>query len=194
MDKLDLQGEVGYHLMHLLIPVHFSGTTNFDYNNRYTELRKALEHIFRHMVNSGILPPVVIGKDEKEGVNLSWSSLFLGARKPEEPFLPDTDSSKKFWKKVTRNIETPILPKQLSNWLKETIFQIGGAVHASEADAQIKLNLDTYLPLVDGSPYMLRSLTMGLCDFILWYYNFLQINPDDELNAVKFWTLRNQKI
>ena len=195
LDRLELEAEVGYHMMHLLKPVHFPETTNIDYNNRYIELRKALEYIFRHMVNSGILPHIVIGKDEKEGVNLSWCSLFLGAKQPENPYsLPDTDSSKRFWKRVKRNIETPLMPKQLSKWLKETIFQTGGAAHASTADAEIKLSLDKYLPLVGGSPYMLRSLTMGLCDFILWYYNFLQENPDDELNAVKFWTMRNQKI
>lgn len=194
LDRLGLEAEVGYHLMHLLMPIHFPGTSYLDYNNRYIELRKALEYIFRHMVNSGILPGIIIGKDEKEGVNLSWSSLFLGAKQPENPYsLPDTDSSKRFWKKVKRNIETPLLPKQLSKWLKETIFQTGGAAHASEAAAEIKLSLDKYLPLVGGSPYMLRSLTMGLCDFILWYNNFLQANPDKEMNAVKFWTLRNQK-
>lgn len=194
LDRLGLEAEVGYHLMNLLKPIHFSGTSELDYNNRYIELRKALEYIFRHMVNLGIVPPVVIGNNEKEGVNLSWSSLFLGAKQPENPYsLPETDSSKRFWKRVKRNFETPLLPKQLSKWLKEAIFQTGGAAHTSEADAVLKLSLDKYLPLVGNSPYMLQSLTMGLCDFILWYERFLQKNPDKELNAVKFWTMRNPK-
>jgi hypothetical protein len=40
---------------------------------------------------------------------------------------------------------------------------------------------------------MLRSLAMGLCDFILWYRRFLNEHPDEEMNAVTFWTLKNEK-
>ena len=55
------------------------------------------------------------------------------------------------------------------------------------------MNLDKYLPNVGGSPYMLRSLTMGLCDFILWYDKLLKENPDEEMNAVKFWKEKSSK-
>lgn len=194
LDVLALSGEVGYHLMHLLLPIHYPGTSNLDYNNRYFELRKSLEHIFRHMYEMKILPTVIIGKDKR--VNLSWSSHFLGGKQPDDPsLLPDTESSKKLWKKVKRKTSKPILPKQIGNWLKEAIFQTGSAVHTSEAetDAETKVNLDKYLPLVDQSPYMLRLLTMGLCDFILWYKGFFEKNPDPDLNEETYWTLRNQK-
>lgn len=192
LDRLDLAGEVGYYLMPLLEPIHFEGTSNADYNRRYVDLRKSLEHIFRHMVKMGILPPIIVGKNKKENVNLSWSSLFLGGSLPENiNALPD--SEKKFWEKVTRNTENPILPKQLSQWLKSAVFQAGGAVHTSTGEEEIAMNLDNYLPHIDGSPYMLRSLAMGLCDFILWYDNFVKANPDEEMNAVKFWTLKNSK-
>lgn len=192
LDRLDLAGEVGYYLMPLLEPIHFEGTSNADYNRRYVDLRKFLEHIFRHMVKMGILPPIIVGKNKKENVNLSWSSLFLGGSLPENiSALPD--SEKKFWEKVTRNTENPILPKQLSQWLKSAVFQAGGAVHTSTGEEEIAMNLDNYLPHVGGLPYMLRSLSMGLCDFILWYDNFVKTHPDEEMNAVNFWTLKNSK-
>lgn len=195
LDRLGLAGEVGYFLMPLLVPIHFDGTSNADYNHRYVDVRKALEGIFRHMVIMGILPPNIIAKNsKKESVNLSWSSLFLGGSQPEDPdSLSDYDSEKKFWTKIERLTEGPIVPKQLADWLKSAIFQTGGAAHTTTADEEMAMNLEKYLPHVGGSPYMLRSLVMGLCDFILWYDNFTKTHPDEEMSALNFWRKRNSK-
>lgn len=192
LDKLGLAGDVGFHLMPLLEPIHFKGISNADYNRRYIDLRKALEYVFRDMVKMGILPSIIISKGKKDQVNLSWSSLFLGAEQPEDPSACK-DSDKKFWEKIERLTDSPILPKQLAEWLKAAIFQTGGAAHTSTAEEEIAMNLDKYLPHVGYSPYMLRSLAMGFCDFILWYENFLKANPDEELNALHFWKSRNEK-
>lgn len=193
LDDLDLAGDVGFHLMRLLRPIHFKGVSNEVYNDRYIGLRKALEYIFRHMVKKGILPTNVVLKNKKDQVNLSWSSLFLGADQPED-LKRCKDSDKKFWEKIERLTDAPILPKQLAKWLKEAVFQTGGAAHTSEEKAQTQMNFDEYIRQVGGSPYMLRSLTMGLCDFILWYDNFLRVNPDEEMNAIKFWKERGKTI
>lgn len=193
LDDLDLAGEVGFHLMPLLRAIHFKGVSNADYNRRYLDLRKALEYIFRHMVKKGILPSNIVSKKEKDSVNLSWSSLFLGGTQPEN--LNEVKGSEKiFWSDIERLQAEPLLPKQLSSWLKEAIFQTGGAAHTAEAEAEIAMNLDKYLPQVGGSPYMLRSLAMGLCDFILWNDNFLKEHPYEEINAITFWRKRDSKI
>ena len=194
LDRLGLAGEVGYFLMPLLVPIHFGGISNADYNHRYVDIRKALEGMFRNMVGKGVLPPNIISKGAKETVNLSWSSLFLGASQPEDPeSLQDYDSEKKFWVKIERLTDAPILPKQLADWLKSAIFQTGGAAHTTTADEELAMNLEKYLPHVGNSPYMLRSLVMGLCDFILWYDNFIKNHPDEEINAITFWRKRNSK-
>lgn len=195
LDRLGLAGEVGYFLMPLLVPIHFDETSNTDYNHRYVDVRKALEGIFRHMVKMGIMPQNIIAKNaKKESVNLSWSSLFLGGSQPEDPdSLSDYDSEKKFWTKIERLTEGPIVPKQLADWLKSALFQTGGAAHTTTADEEMAMNLEKYLPHVGSSPYMLRSLVMGLCDFILWYDNFIKNNPDEEMNALNFWRKRNSK-
>lgn len=194
LDRLGLECEVGFYLMLLLEPIHFHGTKSLDYNHRYVDLRKALEEIFRHMVGNGILPPNIISKGAKENVNLSWSSLFLGAAQPENPEIIRDSSEQKFWIKYERLTEGPILPKQLADWLKSAIFQTGGAVHTTTAQEEIAMNLEKYLPNVGESPYMLRSLVMGLCDFILWYDNFIKTHPDEEMNAINFWHKRNSKL
>lgn len=194
LDDMNLAGYVGRHLIPLLLPIHFIGISNADYNRRYVDLRKALEYIFRNMVSNGILPPVIVSSGKKDGVNLSWSSLFLGAEQPENIDFMQDNSENKFWIKYERLTETPLLPKQIAQWLKSAIFQTGGAVHTAEAETEIAMNLDKYLPHVGSSPYMLRSLAMGLCDFILWYDNFLKRNPDKEMNALMLWRERNSKI
>lgn len=192
LDLRGLAGTVGYHLMRLLKPIHFGCTRNSEYNLQYVDLRKSLEYMFRHMVDMGILPTCILSKGKKDGVNLSWSSLFLGGTQPEDYANANGDEGK-FWKKVIRNVETPLLPKPLADWLKSAILQAGGAVHTTTNEEEFGRNLDKYLAKVNGSPYMLRSLVMGLCDFILWYDSFLKENPDKEMNAINFWTNRNAK-
>lgn len=192
LDKLGLAADVGFHLMPLLVPIHFKGTTNADYNRRYIDLRKALEYIFRHMVKMGILPKIVVNKKEKDSVNLTWCSLFLGGKQPLN--LEELSGGEKaFWKDIERLTDVTILPKQLSKWLKEAIFQTGGAAHTSEEVKEVTMNLEKYLQHVGGSPYKLRCLTMGLCDLILWYEDFIKSHPDEEMNAVTFWKFRRSK-
>ncbi len=186
----EMAEDVGYHLMPLLIPIHFSETSNEDYNRRYIDLRKCLEFIFRHMVEKGILPKCIISTDKKKGVNLDWSSRFLGGNQPDNSEIASDSGDKKFWSRVVRLTGDPLLPKQLADWLKTAIFQTGGAVHTSKAEAEISMNLDKYLPNVEYSPYMLRSLTMGLCDFILWYRTFLKEVQEKGQDTKKFWVLR----
>lgn len=190
LDSLNLT-EVGGHLISLLEPIHFKGTDVKDYNRRYIDLRKMLEYIFRDMVAKGILPPFLVsdaqGKDE---VNLSWSSLFLGANMLEKTDSP-SKGDQKLWGKVTRN-SAPLLPKQLSGFLKMAVFQTGGAVHTSRAEAEIQMNLEKYLSQVNMSPNMLRSLALAMCDFVLWYNTYTINHPDPEGNAL-LWTLTDQK-
>lgn len=78
------------------------------------------------MVKMGILPKIVVNKKEKDSVNLTWCSLFLGGKLPLN--LEELAGGEKgFWKDIERLTDVPILPKQLSKWLKEAIFQTGGA-------------------------------------------------------------------
>ena len=189
--KIQLAPEIEGYLVDLLEPIHFKGTDNDDYNRRYIDLRKALEFIFRHMVAKGILPSILLRSKEKDEINLSWSSLFLGAKQPKR--IEDAkEGERKLWKNIIRNTEAPLLPRQLADWLQMAIFQTGGAAHTSEIEEQICMNLEKYLPHVGSSSYMLRSLTFGLCDLILWYQNFLNKNPDEEKNAL-LWKIVGQK-
>lgn len=189
LDRLKLESEVGFPLMRLLVPIHFNGIKDEDYNNLYGKFRMALEEMFRHMINKRILPDhFVTITGVKDSINISWSSYYLAGKRPNN-FNELSASDKDFWINITK----PLLPKQLAYWLQSAVLQANGALHTSKINVENTMNLDNYLPFVGGSPYMLRSLAMGLCDFILWYDNFLKEHPDAEKNDVDFWTLTGNK-
>ena len=182
LESNGLDVQAGGFLVNLLEPIHFPTTTPYDYNRRYMDLRKFLELIFRHMVARAILPSIMRNVSKtKDEINLSWSSKFLG-----EKF----QTYDEIWKHVTRDTDEnkPLLPKQLGDAIKEAVFQAGGAVHTSQAEAEINMNLDKYLPTVGYSPYMLRSLALSMCDLVLWYDYYYQSHCDKEENE-KLWTI-----
>ena len=182
LESNGLDVQAGGFLINLLEPIHFPTTTPSDYNRRYMDLRKFLELIFRHMVDNAILPSIMrIVSKTKDEINLSWSSKFLG-----EKF----QTYDEIWKHVTRDTDEnkPLLPKQLGNAIKEAVFQAGGAVHTSQAEAEINMNLDKYLPTVGYSPYMLRSLALSMCDLVLWDDYYFQSHCNKEENE-KLWTI-----
>ena len=146
------------------------------------DLRKFLELIFRHMVDNSVLPSIMRNVTKtKDEINLSWSSKFLGEK---------SQTYDEIWKHVTRDTaeNKPLLPKQLGDAIKEAVFQAGGAVHTSQAEAEINMNLDKYLPTVGYSPYMLRSLALSMCDFVLWYDYYLKSHSNKDENTA-FWTI-----
>lgn len=193
LERLNLNPDVDGYLLDLLEPMHFKGTDSKDYNHRYVDLRKLLENIFRDMVNKGILPPFIVStSNSKDEVNLAWSSLFLGGEQPSPSNMNEKSSELKFWSKVKR-ISPPLVPKQLADFLKTAVFQTGGAVHTTASQEAINMNLENYLPHVNMSPYMLNSLALASCDFILWYENFTKEHSDPELNSLN-WQLVGQKI
>lgn len=182
LESYGLDVQASGFLVDLLEPIHFPSTDPSDYNRRYMDLRKFLELVFRHMVENAILPTIMrtVSKTKDE-INLSWSSKFLG-----EKF----QAFDEIWKHVTRNTpdNKPLLPKQLGDLIKEAVFQAGGAVHTSQAEAEINMNLDKYLPTVGYSPYMLRSLALSMCDFVIWYDRYFQSHSDKVENS-NLWTI-----
>lgn len=187
LDDLALSGEVEKFMIDLLGPIHFKGTKDDDYNHRYSDVRKLLEHIFRDIIERNILPSAYHTDGKKDEINISWSSEYLGKDKIEH-----CDRRKKNEVVVIRHINR-LLPIQLADMLKTTVFQCGGAVHTSKADATIQLNLDNYLPHVNRSPYMLRSISLAMADFIVWYRNYIRNHEDPELNKLDWDVIIKEK-
>lgn len=169
----------GYNALEdLLVPIHFPGevTDNKDdkYNDNFVKVRIVLEYIFRSMSFYGILP-------NWGQVNLQWSGCILSGmnalRKDKEGKDVIVVESKKI-----------IVPPVIKKVLKELIRVVPAFCHSdNNEDGEIKK--EEYLDSVDNSTLLLKSFTFQLCDFILWYRNYLRDHKDKIKNA-KAWEVR----
>lgn len=179
IEKLRLPDDVYIWMKDLLIPIHYpSELSDRDYNNRFKDLRKILEHIFRSMIDNGIVPPVFESNitEKEDALNLSGISLFLANK------LKDSEKlAEKYHVVATK--ET--LPKLLQEVVKNIIYATGSTVHTARENNDGKIKVyDQYLPFMDGSTNLLKSYVFSMCDLILWYSKYLDLHPDKEINAL----------
>lgn len=168
----------GYNALEdLLVPIHFPKVImDNDYNDKYEKARTVLEYIFRSMSAHGMLPEW--GKQ----VNLQWSSCLLSGMNATRTTENDG--------KVIVVIESKqqILPPVIKNLIKELTRIIPPFCHSdNEEEGEIKKQ--EYLESVNNSTFLLNSFALQLCDIILWYRNYLKMNPDKEENT-KAWEIK----
>jgi len=56
----------------------------------------------------------------------------------------------------------------------------------SDSGNEDEVRKKEYMKYVSSSTFLLRSFTLQLCDFILWYCQYLREHPDTELNALEW--------
>ena len=160
----------GYNALEdLLVPVHFpKDIKDKDYNDKFEKARTVLEYIFRSMSEHGILP------DWGKQVNLQWSSCLLAGN----PALNKKEAA------VIQSNKR-ILPEAMAKMVKTMVNVIPPFCH-SDGGNEDGVSKKNYMKYVNSSTFLLRSLTLQLCDFILWYSNYLREHPDAELNALEW--------
>lgn len=174
IDFCKLNDDVDVKMVDLLLPIHFSETSNVSYNKLYTDARIIIEWIFRSMIDYGILPPSVICKNNgKEQLNLTWSSKFLAGNPSEKSNLEIVNNS-------------AVFPKVIADIVKHIIYICGSNEHTCSSSVEDCLNVPEHLKFVDNSPYLLRSITFQLCEVILWYQKYLIYNPDPQINVLNW--------
>lgn len=184
IERFKLPNEVFGWMKDLLIPIHFiNEVSDKDYNNRFKYLRQILEHIFRSMIDYGIVPPIFeLAKPgpKESSLNLSGISMFLS-------------NHKKLQEKYSVITERTVLPNFLQDAVKNIIFATGAALHTvRDSQKEEYKAYDQYLPMVDGSTYLLKSHVFAMCDLILWYSNYLEAHPDKERNALEWDIVKNE--
>lgn len=153
----------------LLVPIHFPDIIeDKDYNDKFEKAREILEYIFRSMSKHGFLP------DWGKQINLQWSSCLLAGK----PAL-----NKKEVAVIQSNKR--ILPEAMAKTVKTMVNVIPPFCH-SDGGNEDGVSKKEYLKYVNSSTFLLRSFTLQLCDFILWYSNYLREHPDEELNALEW--------
>ncbi len=187
IEKSGLPNEVYVWMEDLLLPIHFPNeTADKDYNNRFQDVRKILEHIFRSMIDNSIVPPIFEKKDSKKKDELNLSAISL--------FLANKLSGDKLYEKYPVNTEKEVLPRLLQEMVKNIIFATGSTVHTSRQSEQGAVTVfSQYLPTVKNSTYMLKSYALGMCDLIIWYAKYLDEHPDKEINALDWDIIKKNK-
>ncbi len=172
IQETGLNPEMNVIMEDLLTPLHFSDITDKDYNNRFGNIRKGLEYIFRSMIAYKILPEEVRTiTRQKDEINLSWSSLFLSGKPNEKlPYGP----------------KETVFPRIISNNVMNMIFAPGSYLHTNDPEYK-QYDTTSYLHMVDDSSFLIRSYSLQLCDIIVWYKNYLREHSDPEQNRSN-WT------
>ena len=170
--KLDKQTSEA--MISLLEPIHFKGISDQDYNNRIVFARLILEHLFRSMIDNGIVPPSYRTESSaKDPINLTWCSLLLAGR-------PDPKSRTECY--------SAVLPKLIAENVKNILYAVGSKVHTTATKKASEANIDGYLRSVGNTTNLIKSYAFQLCDLLLWYENFLREHPDPSENE-KNWAI-----
>jgi len=170
IEECEIHDDAYNALEDLLLPIHFPSIIDDEnYNDKFKSARIILEYIFRSMITKGMLPD--FGK-----INFAWSSCILGGE--------DCCVGKTIVVKSKR-----ILPVVMSKLLKEMVQSIPSTVHSSDDHHKHKRNIPEYLKSVGNTTFLLKSYALQLCDFILWYCNYMKMHNDEERNALEWEVL-----
>lgn len=183
-----LDVDVESYMEDLLLPIHARRYAGKEYNNNMTLVRKCIECIFQAMAQHGLLPNKKQGNrfvmhdilvDKRGGINTTWCSRIISGQ-----------SVKVNDKKLIESTQC-ILP----NVLKESIqrlIEISAAYehtenkNVSEEQQQNSRHTSEFLESINYAPYLLRGMTMELCNIILWYADYLYQHDDEEINALNW--------
>ena len=170
----------GYNALEdLLVPIHFpKDIKDKDYNDKFEKARTVLEYIFRSMSLHGILP------DWGKQVNLQWSSCLLSGMSAMRKDDKGNDI-------IIIECKKQILPAVLRETLRTMTRIIPAFCHSDNMEEK-DVKKEEYLSQVDDSTLLLKSFTFQICDFILWYRNYLKDNSDINLNANN-WDVKDYK-
>lgn len=170
----------GYNALEdLLVPIHFpKDIKDKDYNDKFEKARTVLEYIFRSMSLHRILP------DWGKQVNLQWSSCLLSG-------MPAMKKDNKGNEVVIIECKKQIIPAVLKETLRGMTRIIPAFCHSDNKEEK-DVKKEEYLNQVDDSTLLLKSFAFQICDFILWYRNYLKENSDTKLDADN-WEVKDYK-
>lgn len=187
-----LDVDVENYMEELLLPIHTHSYSGKEYNNKMTLVRKCIELIFQSMAQHGLLPNkkhgVHLGMhdllvDRRGGINLTWCSMIIAG--------VDVKDNKSDKVKIHCS---NILPNVLKESFQRLIEIAAAFEHtdnklATEEQIANSRHTASFLDEIDNAPYLLRSMTMELCNIILWYDKYLDIHDDEEINALNWEVL-----
>lgn len=164
-------GHDTYSMMEeLLLEVFYPSNTNSSPNSKFKNVRQIIEAIFRSMMDNGILP-------RQERPVPEWLCRLL--RGGDVKVRKDKNEI------LVAHMKKTIAPIIVCDNIKQMRHVTGAYLHTESGSERNTKNTISYLKDVGETTYLLQSYALQLCDIILWYANYLEKNPDVEVNS--FW-------
>ena len=154
------------HLIKILASIRKPNEV-FDDELYFTQIRIILELMFRAANKLGLLHNACILNGK---VNLSESSLFLAGKET-----------------LHLNVRCGIshFPKLIADSVQSILFITGAASHTTDPGIKNNIDLLAYRKIVQ-TPYLLYGLTFRLMDVLIWFKEYVDLNPKIEDNK-KNW-------
>ena len=154
------------HLLEILASIRKPNEV-FDDELYFTQIRIILELMFRAANKLGLLHNACILNGK---VNLSESSLFLAGKET-----------------LHLNVRCGIshFPKLIADSVQSILFITGAASHTTDPGIKNNIDLLAYRKIVQ-TPYLLYGLTFRLMDVLIWFKEYVDLNPKIEYNK-KSW-------
>lgn len=154
------------HLIKILASIRKPNEV-FDDELYFTQIRIILELMFRAANKLGLLHNACILNGK---VNLSESSLFLAGKET-----------------LHLNVRCGIshFPKLIADSVQSILFITGAASHTTDPGIKNNIDLLAYRKIVQ-TPYLLYGLTFRLMDVLIWFKEYVDLNPKIEYNK-KSW-------
>lgn len=165
--KSGLNPQVRSCMIELLRPIHFSG--NLAEKSSYQNVRICIEYIFRSMIEMRIIPKDLM--NDGKPILAQCCSFLLNRPNKCQDFS------------YTERIMSSVLATNI----KYMIDVSGSRLHSDGADEDKSKDIWPYMEEVGNSPYLLRSFTLQLCDFLLWYARYLA-NHDNPVENGQNWS------
>ena len=141
-----------------------NGAYEIDSHVFYNRIRVILEWMFRKANDMRLLHDNCFDNSGK--INLTDSCLFMSGR-------PTIHSGV-----ICKQTHFPVLLAKNVSYILEVT---GGASHTTVVDEKEMPNLTSYWANIK-TPYLLYSLAFMLCDILIWFGSYIEINNDLETN------------
>lgn len=174
LERCKIDRDASVLLEDLLLPIHFS-KSDFRESHMAYALRKIVEYIFRALIEKwGILPEQLVSRNQKDEVNISWSSQLLADKSAGTSESPIPNYGR-------------VIDEISAGYIKNILFATSGYVHTWSEEKTIEApNLLEHLGTVLNSPYIIRSYALQLCDFILHVDHYIADHQNIEENKEKW--------
>lgn len=164
LKTLELIGEAESIFLDILCPLHNKEKEDdFKARLHYTQLRKAIEYLFRSCNKVGLVPDLCISNGK---VNLNQSSLYLAGKPAENLNIICCQR---------------IIPEYIESIIRSILDLGNTASHTVDLNEQEEKKVDNLFKSLKSN-YLIYGLTLQLCEVVVWFANYISKNGDRETN------------